>query len=142
MFEVVKSHWKHWQNVQKLYCGWGLSLHIFYLRNRYMGSDRQGEGWAVGKYTGKFLGLFLLVWGWSPRHPPDILMASGAVEAARPSARPQGSPWLWYNCRKYLTTFEWLVILGKFKIRKVMSRVITSIIDTRNKHYLLSFLHP
>ena len=25
---MVKSHWKHWQHLQKLYCGRGLSLHV------------------------------------------------------------------------------------------------------------------
>ena len=30
-------------------------LFFLYLRNRYMGSNRQGEGGAVGKYTGKIL---------------------------------------------------------------------------------------
>ena len=30
-----------------------LAYMFFYLRNRYMGSNRQGEGGAVGKYTGK-----------------------------------------------------------------------------------------
>ena len=41
--------------MQKLYCGWGLSLHDVYLINRYMGSNRQGEGVAVGKYTGEII---------------------------------------------------------------------------------------
>ena len=27
---MVKSHWKHWQNMHKLYCGRGLSLHVFF----------------------------------------------------------------------------------------------------------------
>ena len=27
---MVKSHWKHWQHMQKLYCGRGLSLHVFF----------------------------------------------------------------------------------------------------------------
>ena len=27
---MVKSHWKHWQNVQKLYCGRDLSRHVFF----------------------------------------------------------------------------------------------------------------
>ena len=53
---MVKSHWEHWQHMQNLYCGRGLSLHVsFYLRNRYIGSNRQGEGRAVGKYTGKII---------------------------------------------------------------------------------------
>ena len=30
MFKLVKLHWKHWQNMQKLYCGWGLGLHVFF----------------------------------------------------------------------------------------------------------------
>ena len=30
MFKVVKSHWKHWQKVHKLYCGRGLSLHVVF----------------------------------------------------------------------------------------------------------------
>ena len=43
IFKVVKAHWKHWQTC------------FFNLRNRYMGSDRQEEGWAVWKYTGKII---------------------------------------------------------------------------------------
>ena len=27
---MVKSHWKHWQNMQKLYCGRGLSLNGYF----------------------------------------------------------------------------------------------------------------
>ena len=30
MFKMVKSHWKHCQNMQKLYCGRGLSLHVVF----------------------------------------------------------------------------------------------------------------
>ena len=30
-------------------------MFFFYLRNRYIGLDRQEEGWAVGKYTGKII---------------------------------------------------------------------------------------
>ena len=37
----------------ELYCGRGFSLHVFYFKNRFIGSERLGEGGAVGKYTGK-----------------------------------------------------------------------------------------
>ena len=36
MFKMVKSHWKHWQNMQKLYCGRGLSLHVFFTSETYI----------------------------------------------------------------------------------------------------------
>ena len=48
--------------------------------------------------------------------PPDILTASGGVGAARPTARPRESPGSGYNCRKHLTTSEWLLLLRKFKM--------------------------
>ena len=42
MFKMVKSHWKHWQNMQKLYCGRGLTP-LFFLPQKYMGSNMQGQ---------------------------------------------------------------------------------------------------
>ena len=66
-----------------------------------MGSNRYGEGGALGEYTGKIKH--------SNRHPPDILTTSGGVGTARLTARPRESPGSGYNCRKHLTTFELLL---------------------------------
>ena len=62
---------------------------------------------ASGRVGAVRLGLDL-------RHPPDILTASGRVGAVRPSGKSRPPLGFCYSCRKYLTTFEWLVILTKF----------------------------
>ena len=46
MFKVVKSHWKHWQNVQKLYCGRGLSLHVLLPQKQIYGFKKAGGRWG------------------------------------------------------------------------------------------------
>ena len=48
---MVKSHWKHWQHMQKLYCGQGLSLHVFFTSETdiwvQIGPDGEAVRWAV-----------------------------------------------------------------------------------------------
>ena len=66
MFKMVKSHWKHCQNMQKLYCGRGLSLHVVFFTSEtvQIGRGKMGlSGNIQVKHIFQNLNLTFLILG-------------------------------------------------------------------------------